>query len=182
MILTNLLNLPLYSRDIRFYEFDSNYLLKPNPIELKPLDNLIGKSTLMSLPLNEYEKFTNNKNIKNFIAPFQFTGLTSNLLKFNLMNGPNLNDLKELEIDDDIDGLDILPKPKPITDFIQKPISTTNKSHNISESILEGQSQWRDRQRKNVKEFVDKTNIINQLIKDQGILLNVNDLINYLHQ
>jgi len=173
----------IYPRDPRFFSFDLVSLLKPEQSELPPIANEIGKASILSLPLTEYETMSIFSKTRTPVSPFSFAGVQTKAdPRFKLMNGPDSKDLKELEADDDVDGIDIVPKARPITDFIQKPTSTTNKSHTISEAVLEGQSHWRERQRKNTKDLIDKINNINQLIKDQTMALTSNDLNQYLQQ
>jgi hypothetical protein len=91
-------------------------------------------------------------------------------------------DMRELEGDDDIDGIDIQPKPRPITDFLTKPVSVKNKSHVLVEIISEGQSQWRERQRRGVNELVERIKALNALMQDKSLALPMDDLLEYLKQ
>jgi hypothetical protein len=98
------------------------------------------------------------------------------------MNAADPIDMRELEPDDDIDGIDIQPKPRPITDFLTKPISTKNKSHTLAEAVSEGQSQWKEKQRKGVNELVERIKVINALMRDKSLAMPLDDLLEYLKQ
>ena len=97
------------------------------------------------------------------------------------MNGPDKIDLKELDKDDDIDNLDIKPKVKPITEFLTKPISQKNKSNQIAESIIEGQSFWHERQRNGVKNMINQFKSINDMIKDKSLKFDYFDLNDFVN-
>jgi hypothetical protein len=172
-----------YPREIRYYPFDPSYCLRPQPITLPELPNEIGKSCILALPLAEYEKMSMTGKTKAPFALFEFTGVP----KFAeaglpVMNAADPIDLRELEADDDIDGIDIQPRPRPITDFLTKPLSTKNKSHVLAETVSDGQSQWRDRQRRAVNELVERIKALNALMQDKSLALPMDDLLEYLKQ
>jgi hypothetical protein len=96
------------------------------------------------------------------------------------MDGPSQFDLHELETDDDIDGVDVRPKPKPITDFMTRQISTKDAAHVRLESVSDGQSGWSDGQRKGVLDWTEKLTRLNGLMKDRKLAIPMDDLLDYL--
>ena len=172
-----------YPREVRYYDFDPAYELRPQPIQLPDLDNEIGKASILALPLSEYEKLSFNGKTNAPYAPFEFSGITK-FMESGLtpMSGPDPVDLRELEADDDIDGIDITPKVRPVTDFISKPLSTKNKSHSIQEAVAEGQQQWKERQKKGVAELVEKLKYLNSLMRDKNLNLPMDDLLEYIKE
>jgi hypothetical protein len=143
----------------------------------------IGKSSILALPLAEYEKMSIAGKTRAPYAPFEFAGVPKFAeAKFMGMNAADPIDLRELEPDDDIDGIDIQPKPRPITDFLTKPVSAKNKAHCIAEVVGEGQSQWRERQRRGVSDLVERIKAVNALMRDKSLELPIDDLLEYLKQ
>lgn len=169
-----------YPREIRYYDFDPSYCLRPQPIQLPELPDEIGRASVLALPLTEYEKMSLAGKTKAPFAPFEFSGITK-FMESGLtpMTEANPIDLKELEADDDIDGIDITPKVRPASDFITKPLSTKNKSHALQEAVTEGQQQWKQRQKKGVNELIDRIQTVNNLMRDKSLCLPINDLIQY---
>ncbi|KAH0798003.1 uncharacterized protein GO595_009222 [Histomonas meleagridis] len=101
---SNILN---YPRSTQYYSFDPSYSLIPQIMEFPDLQNEIGKSSILSLPtLEEYEKVSISKS--SCVAPFAFAGVPDFFL--SEMSGPESIDLKELENDDDVDGIDVTIK------------------------------------------------------------------------
>lgn len=172
-----------HPREIKYFEFDPAYCLRPQPISLPDLPDEIGRASILALPLSDYEKMTMSGKSKAPFAPFDFAGVPKfNSNEFQQMTQADPLDLKELEADDDIDNIDIQPKVKPITDFITKPLNTKNKSHVLAEAMTEGQSQWRERQRKGVNELIEKMSNLNNLMKDKSLFLPIGDLEEYMKQ
>lgn len=168
-----------YPREYRFFDFDPASSLKPQKIDLPPIPIEVGRSSILAIPPSDYEPMFLYSNHQ-VISPFEFSGVPkfaeTGLKK---MTEPNPIDLRELENDADVDNIDVAPKPKPITEFLQKPVSTKNKSHIIAESVFEGQSKWRERQRNQVKLIIDQINTVNELFEDQSLKLNSSDLQHY---
>ncbi|OHT03417.1 hypothetical protein TRFO_06640 [Tritrichomonas foetus] len=170
-----------HPREIRYYDFDPSYNLRPQPIELPELPDEIGKASILALPLSEYEKMSLSGKSKAPFAPFEFSGITKFMCSgLTPMTAADPVDLRELEADDDIDGIDITPKVRPITDFITKPLNTKNKSHALQEAVTEGQTQWKERQKKGVSELIEKMKNLNNLMKDKTLNLPMNDLLEYM--
>ena len=170
-----------HPREILYYSFDPAYCLRPQPIELPDLPDEIGKSSILSLPLTEYEKMSMTGKTNAPFAPFEFFGVPK-FAESGLaaMSAADPVDLRELEADDDIDGIDVQPKVRPITEFMTKPVSQKNKSHALLEGVAEGQTQWRERQKAGVTDLIEKLTGINKLIRDQTIHFSVDDLQEYV--
>lgn len=172
-----------YPREIRYYDFDPSYDLRPQPIQLPELPDEIGRASVLALPLSEYEKMSLTGKSKAPFAPFEFSGIEKFIDSgLTPMTEADPIDLRELEADDDIDGIDVTPKVRPITDFITKPLNTKNKSHVLQEAVTEGQAQWKERQKKGVNELIDRLNNLNNLMRDKTLCLPVNDLSDYVNQ
>lgn len=169
-----------YHRDIRYFDFDPISILQPQPLDLPPLDDEVGKASILSLSDDEYRKMSLYSKVNTPVAPFLFTGIP--VYKFSPLSGPDEDDLRELGNDDDVDNLDIIPKPRAITDFMSKPPSEVNKSHMIAESVAEGQSQWLARQKNGAKDLLDRLEAINGLMRDKSLKLETSDLVEFLHQ
>jgi hypothetical protein len=172
-----------YPRETRYYSFDPSYTLRPQPVTLPELPNEIGRSSLLALPLSEYEKMSTTGKGKSAFAPFEFVGVPNSAeAGLPSFTAPNAIDLRELEPDDDIDGIDVKPKVRPINDFLTKPVSTKNKSHVWAEAIADGQTHWRDRQRKGAHELADKLKAVNSQMRDKSLALPLDELLEYLKQ
>jgi hypothetical protein len=172
-----------HPREVRYYAFDPSYSLRPQPMALPDLPNEIGRSSVSALPLPEYAKMSMTGKTKAPFAPFEFVGTTkfadSGLAQ---MTGPDAASLRELEPDDDIDGIDVQPKVRPVTDFLTKPVNPKNKSHVLAEAVGEGQSHWRERQKKGVSDLIDKFKALNHLMRDKSLSLPLDDLLEYMQQ
>lgn len=172
-----------HPREIRYYDFDPSFDLRPQPIQLPELPDEIGKASVLALPLSEYEKMSLTGKSKAPFAPFEFSGIEKFMDSgLTPMTEADPIDLRELEADDDIDGIDITPKVRPVTDFITKPLNTKNKSHALQEAVTEGQTQWKERQKKGVNELIDRINNLNNLMRDKTLCLPINDLSEYVNQ
>jgi hypothetical protein len=172
-----------HPREIRYYPFDPAYSLRPQPVTLPDMLDEIGKSSILALPLADYDKLSIAGKTKTPYAPFEFVGVPKYAESgLAVMNSADPIDLRELEPDDDIDGIDIQPKPRPITDFLTKPVSAKNKAHCLAEIVSEGQFQWRDRQRRGVAELVDRIKAVNALMHDKSLALPMDDLLEYLKE
>jgi hypothetical protein len=172
-----------YPRETRYYTFDPSYSLRPQPVTLPELPDEIGRSSLLALSLAEYEKMSMTGKTKAPFAPFEFIGVP-NIAEAGLtsFSGANAIDLRELEPDDDIDGIDVQPKVRPVTDFLSKSVSAKNKSHVLAEAVAEGQSHWRDRQRKGAHDLAEKQKALNGQMRDKSLTLPLDDLLEYLKQ
>jgi hypothetical protein len=91
-------------------------------------------------------------------------------------------DLKQLEQDDDINGIDVQPKLRPITDSLIKPVNTKNKSQVLVEAVADQQLQWRDKQRKGVYELAEKLTGLNGLMRGTSLSLLLDGLLEYMKQ
>jgi hypothetical protein len=172
-----------HPREIRYYSFDPAYRLKPEPTILPELTSEIGKSSILALPLSEYEKMSMTGKTKAPFAPFEFIGVPKfSEARLPVMNAADQIDLKELEADDDIDGIDVTPKVPPITQFLTRPLNTKNKSYALAEAVSEGQSKWRERQRRGVDAVIDTMKGLNELMRDKSLSLPITDLIAYTNQ
>ena len=169
-----------HPREVSYYSFDPAYCLRPQPIELPDLPDEIGRASLLSLPLSEYEKMAMTGKTNTPVAPFEFFGVP----KFDEaglapMSAADPVDLRELEADDDIDGIDVQPKVRPITDFLTKPVSGKNKSHELIEGVAAGQAQWIEREKTAVSDLIEKLTAINRLMRDQTLTFSLSDLQDY---
>jgi hypothetical protein len=169
-----------HPREIAYFQFDPVWELRPQPMDLPELEDESGRASILALTASEYESLTmTGKNGP--YAPFEFTGVTKFAdTGFKWMTGPDQVDLRELETDDDIDGIDVRPKPRPITDFMTKQLNTKDKAHALLESVSDGQSGWRDRQRKGVLDWTDKMKNLNSLMRDKKLMIPMDDLLEYL--
>jgi len=172
-----------YPRDPMFYSFDPSSSIAPKMVNVPDIPIEIGFSTITSLKASEYDPFlTFDKSLPKF-SPFVFSGIKSfNESGLGIMSGPDPIDLKEIEHEDDIENLDIRPKVKPITEFLTKPVSQKNPSHLLAERVVEGQSNWRDRQRNSVKQLVERLNLIQDTIHDKSLKMDYSDLNEFLLQ
>ena len=169
-----------HPREVLYYPFDPSYSLRPQPIQLPELPDECGKSSILAMPISEYQKLSMAGKSNAPFAPFEFYGITKFAdAHLQMMTGPDPTDLRELEADDDIDNIDIQPKVRPVAEYMTKPVSTKNKSHALAESIAAGQSQWRESQRSNVVDLIDKLTAINKLMRDQTLALSIDDLQSY---
>jgi hypothetical protein len=172
-----------YPREVRYYSFDPAYALRPQPVVLPELPDEIGRSSVLALPLSEYEKMSMTGKTRAPFAPFEFIGVPKSAeAALPVMPAASPIDLRELEPDDDIDGIDVRPKVRPITDFLTKPVSTKNKSHALAEAVADGQSYWRERQRKGAQDSLEKMKALNNLMRDKSLGLPLEDLTEYLKQ
>jgi hypothetical protein len=138
-------------------------------------------TSVLALPLPEYEKMSMNGKSRAPCAPFEFVAVP----KFAesaipWMSSADPIDLRELEPDDDIDGINVQPRVRPITDFMSKPVNTKNKSFVLREAIMESQAQWMERERIGTAQVMEKFKGLNQLIRDKSLVLPLVDFEEYL--
>jgi hypothetical protein len=175
--------LVVHPREVRYYPWDLAYCLRPQPMTLPDLPMEIGRTSIFALTMMEYEKLSTAGKTKAPFGPFEFSGVPKCCkAKLLPMSGPDPIDLKELSADDDIDGIDVQPVVRPITDFISKPLNIKGKSHALAELVSEDQSQWKERQRKGVSEMVDKFKALNALVRDKELALQIDDLVEFTKQ
>ena len=176
-------NIIQYPREIKFFDSsDPISVLQTEKIDLPDLDIEIGRSCILSMPAADYQPMMLSGKTKS-VSPFTFSGIPkefADIRSLKPMDGPDPEDLRELEFDDDIDNIDISQKPKPITEFMTKPVETKNKSHIFSEAMVDGQSKWREHQRKEVEELREHISTINNLINDKSLRISTEDLSSYL--
>jgi hypothetical protein len=172
-----------YPREVRYYSFDPSYSLRPQPVALPELPDEIGRSCALAMPPADYEKMSMTGKTRASFAPFEFIGVPKSAeAALPAMAAASPIDLRELEADDDIDGIDVKPKVRPITDFLTKAVSTKNKSHALAEAVADGQAYWRDKQRKAAHDVLDKMKALNSLMRDKSLALPLEDLTEYLKQ
>lgn len=167
-----------YDRDIRFFNFDPIFDLRAKPAELPPLPDQIGQSSILAMPLKNYEPMFVGYKDNTDIAPFTFTGYDK--IKLPIMSGPNQADMAEMEPDDDIDSLEIKPNVRPTSDFITKPLPTNNKSHAIAEGIITSQENWIKRQKEGAQAVLNSLTNLNSLMRDKNLELVTKDLSEFL--
>lgn len=167
-----------YPRDVRFFEFDPTFSLRAIPAELPPLPNQIGQASILALPLTDYEEMFIGSKCKTDVAPFTFTGIPKPRLP--QMSGPDPVDMRELEADDDIDNLEVHPKSRPVSDYISKPIDSTNKSHEIAKQVIQSQGNWKTRQVEGAKKLCEKLVGVNKLMIDKTLEIPISDLTRYI--
>ncbi|EAY14903.1 hypothetical protein TVAG_380130 [Trichomonas vaginalis G3] len=168
-----------YPRETILYSHEPPSELVPRPIDLPDLDIEIGRSSIMALQPQDYTPMMMSGKFKN-VAPFSFAGMIGGKLK--TMSGPVDVDLREIEEDDDIDNINVSQNPKPITDFLTKPVETKNKSHILTEAIIDGQGKWKERQRESVKNLTESITAMNDLIHDKTVKVTMPDLLNFLQE
>lgn len=167
-----------YQRETRHFEYSPSFMLRPQPLAVPEIPDEIGKSSMLSLELGQYDSLITSLKTKQPFGPFTFTGFEK--FELPLLNGPNPIDLHELVDDDGIDNLDISPQPRPFTDFVTKPLATKNKSVVLAEVISDGQLQWRNRQREGAVIVADKISEITKILNDQTLSPRIDDLQEFL--
>ena len=171
-----------YPREIKFFDSDPIAELQTGNINLPDLDIEIGRSSILSMPINEYQPMMLTGRAKN-VSPFKFTGLPDQFANVKYpkpMTKADPVDLRELEFDDDIDNIDVSYKPKQPSDFMTKPVETKNKSHVYSQAVNDGQTKYAERQKKQVQELESHIKIMNDLIHDKTLKIKTDDLKEYL--
>lgn len=154
--------------------------LVPQPVDLPDLDIEIGRSSILALPPAEFAPMMTSGRVTR-VAPFAFVGLQGPK-KLKPLSGPDPVDLREIEDDDDIDNISVSQNPKPITDFLTKPLESKNKSHILTEAVIDGQGKWKERQRESVRRITESITAMNDMIHDKSIKVTMPDLINFLQE
>jgi hypothetical protein len=78
---------------------------------------------MLALPLSEYERMSMTGKSRTAFALVEFV-CVQNSAEAGLppFTAPSAIDMRELEPDDEIDGINVQPKVRSVTDFLTKPV------------------------------------------------------------